>query len=65
MDRLCSQTYGYKIRTDSVLYVPIAVTLLLLGLDTQVRRWHPDKFLQKQGGRIVEEEREEVDDDDD
>ena len=50
------------IRTDSV---PIAVTLLLLGLNTQVRRWHPDKFLQKQGGRIVEEEREEVDDDDD
>ena len=32
-----------------------------------MRRWHPDKFLQKLGNRIVEEEREEVaaDDDDD
>ena len=30
----------------------------------QVRRWHPDKFLQKLGDRIVEEEKDEVDDDD-
>ena len=30
-----------------------------------MRRWHPDKFLQKLGDRIVEEEKEEVADDDD
>ena len=27
-----------------------------------MRRWHPDKFLQKLGERIVEEEKEEVND---
>lgn len=26
----------------------------------EVRRWHPDKFIQKLGGRIVAEEREQV-----
>ena len=29
-----------------------------------MRRWHPDKFLQKLGERIVEEEKEEVNVDD-
>ena len=28
---------------------------------TKVRRWHPDKFHQKQGHRIKEEHKEEVD----
>ena len=30
-----------------------------------MRRWHPDKFLQKLGDRIVKKEKEEVADDDD
>ena len=31
-----------------------------LNFETQVRRWHPDKFHQKQGQRIKKEHKEEV-----
>ena len=39
----------------------VRILALNCHFETKVKRWHPDKFHQKQGHRIKKEHKEEVD----